>query len=223
MNDEFYRRHPFLLMVVTGFSIPCILFLAAALVAVYFDPIDWPYILFVGPFGIGFVGVAFYTYCTVFCSESHNEFKIEQLVKFKGRLVFGILLLSSIFVFFVNVHITWMSRIPIFQEHISYEQLRMGGAPPSGTDYSYRRLPRGSGYCECTITEKNFDDWISSESRWDRRTIITEEEPEHISNFIRRDEDIVVTDGIKVGYGKGHGGIAVFDRKTNRAYYWTYY
>lgn len=222
MIDEFFRRHPFCLMLLIGLLvIPCLLFVAAGLISFYFDPIDYPYIVFLGPLGIVIVGVAFYTYCTTFCSESHNEFTIEQLVKFKGRLVLGVILLSCVLVFFVKVNIAWIP--PTFQEHISYEQLRMGSAPPSGTDYSYRRLPRGSGYCECTITEKNFDDWITSESRWERRTIITEEKPEHIDNFMQRDEIIIVTDGIKVGYGKGRGGQAVFDRKTNRAYYWTYY
>ena len=201
--------------------IPFALSLAAASISIYFDPVDWPYIMFLGPFGIFMIWMAFYLYCGAFCSEANEDFKCKHILKFKGRFVLGVVLLLSLLVYFVKLHIAWIS--PIFIENVSYEQIHRGGIPRGGTDYSYRRLPRGSLYCECTITEKSFNDWVSSESRWENPTTITEENPTHIDDFMQKKRNIIVTDGIRVHYGKGKGGHAVFNRETNRVYYWTYY
>ncbi|MCL2119506.1 MAG: hypothetical protein FWH27_13880 [Planctomycetaceae bacterium] len=151
--------------------------------------------------------------------------------KLKSGFVLGVILLSSLLVYFVKVNIAWMD--PVIMEHVTCEQIPRSGIPQGGTDYSccfYRMMPRGPVYCECTMTEKSFNDWVSSESRWKNRTDLTEENPEHIHDSLQHDSlqkrrDIIVSDGIRFQYGDegGHGGYTVFDRSTNRAYYWTYY
>lgn len=216
----FFQRHPFLLMLLTGLIIPCVLFIAASLISVYFDPVNWPAIILTGPFGLVFIIPAFCVYCDVFCDETISKFQYDKLLKYKGRLVLGLVVFSALLFVFVKFNIALIS--PEFEEHVPYERIHVPGAPPTGTDYSYCRRPRGTGYCECTMSEKNFNDWIASESRWDKRTPITEENPEGIPNFMQK-ENIVVTDGIHAGFGTRRGGRTVFDRQTSRAYYWTFY
>ena len=119
----------------------------------------------------------------------------------------------------------WMvqSTPPIEGRNLSYQEFPFKSFPSEGTDYSYMRRMRGTLYCEFTIDEKEFRDWIDSEKRWEHCKLI--DDSVSVPKFMREknDPDIEVAEGFIAGYGKYHGGVAVYDSQANRAYYWTYY
>ena len=222
-RPSFFARHPLLLKLFAGLVvIPCFLYGAAMAFSWCFDPVNSPDIVVTALFGIAMICIVFLFYCGAYCCDDLDDFGLKDLQKYKGRFVLGVVLLSSLLVYFFQNNV---ARIPpVFVEHVSYEQIPFGGIPKGGTDYSYRRFPHRKVFIEYTITEKSFDDWIASERLWESRTEITEENPEHIWGWIRESRaTIVVTDGIRVHYGKEAGGNTIFDRSTNRAYYWTHY
>ena len=149
-----------------------------------------------------------------------NNFSVKLfgMPGYRTRTTMGIALMSGI-VALIAGFIVWTAP-PWSGEHLSYEQFPFRNSfPADGEDFYYFQKYRGTIYCEFTITEQGFLNWIDSQSRWERCDPITEEHPERIGYR----EEIVVTDGFSAGWGNGKGGRAIFDRPTNRAYYWTYY
>jgi hypothetical protein len=145
--------------------------------------------------------------------------KLFGMPGYRTRTILGIVLMSGIVALLAG-NMVW-SAPPWSGEHLSYEQFPFrGGFPADGEDYSYRQGYRNTIFCEFTITEQGFSNWIASQSRWERCVPITQEKPEDVSCISPR---TTVTDGIHAAYGNGKGGRAIFDRSTNRAYYWTYY
>jgi hypothetical protein len=144
--------------------------------------------------------------------------KLFGMPGYRTRTILGIALMSGIVALMAG-YSAWTT--PQWSgEHLSYAQFPFRNSfPADGEDFYYIQMVRGTIYCEFTITEQGFRNWIDSQSRWKRCHSITEENPERI--WYR--EKIVVTDGIFAGWGNGTGGRAIFDRSTNRAYYWTYY
>lgn len=144
--------------------------------------------------------------------------KLFGMPGYQSRTIFGIALMSGIIALMAG-YFVWAAP-PQSGEHLSYEQFPFRSSfPADGEDFSYSQGYRGTIYCEFTITEQGFRSWIASQSRWERCNPITAENTERI--WYR--EEIVVTDGICAAWGNGTGGRAIFDRSTNRAYYWTYY
>ena len=135
--------------------------------------------------------------------------------------------LLGLLLIFLSIAATsyWMvqSLPPIEGRNLSYQEFPYKSFPSEGTDYSYVRRARGTLYCEFTIDEKGFRDWIASEKRWEYCKPI--DDSVSVPKFMREknDPDITVTEGFIARYGKHHGGEVVYDSQTNRAYYWTYY
>lgn len=142
------------------------------------------------------------------------------------RDFFGILILIGITVLFSSFFVWDIRKHPISGEHLSYEQFPYKHFPSTGSDFSFQRLYRGTIYCEFTVSEQVFRDWIESDNRWEYCEPIREATSvTRILNGLdpENHQDVHITEGLQAGYGKHRGGRAVFDRKNNRAYYWTYY
>jgi len=125
---------------------------------------------------------------------------------------------------------------PGYAENVPYEQMVYKSAfPKEGRDYSYIRFGRGAICCEFTIDEQSFRNWIASKETWEFCRPI--EEDDHVTILPRsayrkgdfssqnnnEESSSRVFDGLYAGYGEHHGCRAVFDRTTQRVYYWTYY
>ena len=146
--------------------------------------------------------------------------------KFRRRKMVGIPLMSVGVCLFAAYFVYSEYQYPVIGEHVPYEQLpHKGGFPPEGSDFSWRRGYRGTSYYEFTVSEEAFQHWISSETRWEYCEPIDgyANIPHSIHRLKDGEESPYITDGLCAGYGEGKGGRAVFDRSTNRAYYWTYY
>lgn len=145
--------------------------------------------------------------------------------KYRRRKIMGILLMAGGVSIFAS-YIAYLGNLfPMIGEHVPYEQLPYKSEfPPEGSDFSWRRGHRGTCYYEFTVTEEAFRRWISSDSSWEYCDPIIGGIP--IQRSIHRlkdgEESPYVTDGLCAGYGESKGGCAVFDRSTNRAYYWTH-
>ena len=150
--------------------------------------------------------------------------------KFRLRKKMGIVFTLGCIILLSAYAIRDARQLPTVEEHLLYEQLPFKGRfPKEGSDFSYRRGFRGTIYCEFTVTEEAFRQWIASETRWEYCRPLQEDD------WVYRDVfDPNVTsddgnepprpiDGLYAGWGNGTGGRAFFDRSTNRAYYWTYY
>ncbi|MCL2348334.1 MAG: hypothetical protein FWC50_08745 [Planctomycetaceae bacterium] len=150
-------------------------------------------------------------------NQSGNKYWIRKIV--------GILLMSGCVCLLALYLVYSECQYPEIGEHVSYEQLpRKGGFPPEGSDFSWCRGFRGTSYYEFTVSEEAFRHWIASETRWEYCEPISESYTIPYSIHRHKDaEERTVTDGLYAGWGDGTGGRAVFDRSTNRAYYWTYY
>ncbi|MGL4942277.1 MAG: hypothetical protein ACRC46_03695 [Thermoguttaceae bacterium] len=155
-----------------------------------------------------------------------TEYRLRALVGILSILVV-VACMSVLFVYDVKQH-------PAFGEHLTYEQFPYNNRfPASGSDFSFWRGYRGTMVCEFTISEEGFRDWIASQSRWEYCRPIEDNDQFSISipkygtyngDFADGKEPRPIpSEGLYAGYGTGKGGRAVFDRKTNRAYYWTYY
>ena len=187
---------------------------------------DWDFLpLFLGLF---FGGVFFALLGFVNAKDFQNRRKnaTETPVRYPfhwKRELLGLLLI------FLSIAATsyWIiqSLPPIEGRHLSYQEFQYKSFPSEGTDYSYMRRARGTLYCEFTIDEKGFRDWIASEKRWEYCEPI--DDSVEVPRFMREkndpEGDIIATEGLKAGYGESKGGRAVYDSQTNRAYYWTYY
>jgi len=146
--------------------------------------------------------------------------------KYRRRKMMGILLMSGCVCLFAAYLVHSAYQYPEIGEHVPYGQLPyQGGFPPEGSDFSWRRGYRGTSYYEFTVSEEAFQRWISSQTRWEYCKPITEGVTIQYSIHRLKDDEerTCVTDGLCAGWGNGKGGRAVFDRSTNRAYYWTYY
>jgi hypothetical protein len=155
-----------------------------------------------------------------------NDFQTKPFgtSKYRTRTIMGIVIMSGI-VFLMTCGFVWDERrFPPSAENLSYEQFPYKSFPAEGQDFSYRRLYRGTMYCEFTVSEQGFRNWINSEKRWEYCESI---ESINVQRLLSKeninDSSVSITDGLHAGYGRGRGGQAVFDRSTNRAYYWTYY
>ena len=161
-----------------------------------------------------------------FLPEGRKFLKNQSGSKFRHRKIMGIILMTGCVTLLSAYLVSTERQYPALGEHFSYEQLpRKGGFPPEGSDFSWRRGYRGTSYYEFTISEEAFQRWISSQSRWEYCEPITGNVTIQGSIHPRKEEEESpsVTDGLSAGYGEHSGGCAVFDRSTNRAYYWTYY
>ncbi len=117
-------------------------------------------------------------------------------------------------------------EIPATGNHLTYEEFPFKERfPASGSDFNFKRGYRGTLCCDFKIDEQGFRDWIASQSRWEYCRPL--QNGDWIwtdwSENIPKIEDGGISEGLYAGYGNGKGGRAVFDRKTNRVYYWTYY
>lgn len=123
---------------------------------------------------------------------------------------------------------------PEYAANVSYEEMYHRRLfPENGRDFCYLRGMRGTMICEFTIDEQGFREWIISDEKWEYCRPIEEKDwvvilPPSVyetgkHEWGENEQEPVISDGLCAGYGEGKGGRAVFDRATNRAYYWTYY
>jgi len=150
------------------------------------------------------------------------------------RDMIGLLILSSITAGIVCYKISTIP--PVYAENIPYEQMvHQSFFPKEGQDYCYIRTGRGTISCEFTIDEQRFRDWIAAKDYWEYcRPIEANDDIWILPRSAYRKGDTrwneneeqprpVVSDGLYAGYGEHKGGRAVFDRVTQRVYYWTFY
>lgn len=117
-------------------------------------------------------------------------------------------------------------EIPQNGSHMTYEEFPFQELfPENGSDFCYIRGYRGTLCCDFSIDEQGFRDWIASQSRWEYCRPLESGDWIWItwSENKPKIEDGGISEGLYAGYGNGKGGRAVFDRKRNRAYFWTYY
>jgi hypothetical protein len=115
--------------------------------------------------------------------------------------------------------------LPVFEKHLSYENFRYHAKfPKDGYDFCYWRTNSGL-YCDFSISEEGFQDWVKANADWKISTI----QPDRLDNGVvtiahpRLKESFEVNDGLVADQKRDvSGGIyeqAVFDRNTNRVYY----
>ena len=156
------------------------------------------------------------------------------LKQYWKRDVVGLLVLSIVTTGILCYEI---SKIPpVCAENIPYEQMvHQSLFPKEGWDYCYIRTGRGTICCEFTIDEQGFRNWIASKDYWEYCRPREKNDDVRIlprsayrkGNVIGNENEEpprpVVSDGLYAGYGEYKGGRAVFDRATQRVYYWTFY
>lgn len=145
-----------------------------------------------------------------------------------GLLVMGLILMG--------IMAYEISKIPpVYAKNVSYEQMFhqvRSRFPKEGRDFCYFRGGRGSMVCEFTIDEQGFRNWITSDKSWGpcypiKKDVQVEILPPSAFETGKRDweENVkrpTITDGLHTSFGDKHIGRAVFDRTTNRVYYWYY-
>lgn len=123
---------------------------------------------------------------------------------------------------------------PEYAKNVPYEEMYLRSYfPEDGRDFCYFRGMRSTMICEFTIDEQGFRDWIASDEKWascrpinenDRVEILPPSAYETGKRYWEENANRpTVTDGLYAAYGDHRDGRAVFDRATNRAYYWTFY
>ena len=156
------------------------------------------------------------------------------LKRYWKRDVVGLFILGAVITGIVRYEI---SKIPpVCAENVPYEQMiRQPFFPEEGRNFCYIRTGRGTICCEFTIDEQGFRDWIADKECWEYCRPIEQDDNIRILprsaykngdcrwNENEESSPPVVSDGLYAGYGEGKGGRAVFDRSTNRVYFWTYY
>lgn len=111
--------------------------------------------------------------------------------------------------------------LPVSESHISYEEFYgKSSFPSNGSDFCYRRTS-GSFYCDFSISEEGFQNWIKTHKNWESDSI-KPDSPVEVES-ISQEESISVVDGLVAGRRRDAGNRvseqAVFDRTTSRAYY----
>ena len=144
--------------------------------------------------------------------------------RFLKRDLLGLLVMGGITAGMMAYFISTIP--PLYAENVSYEEVYCPSLfPKDGRDFSYRRGMRSTIFVEFTIDERGFCDWIASDPKWEYYCPIDGGVRIWYSIHPRKEgeEARYVTNGLSAGYGDHRGAQAVFDRATNRAYYWTFY
>ena len=152
--------------------------------------------------------------------------------RFWKRDLLGLLVLGGITAGMMAYFISTIP--PEHAENVSYEKMYLKSLfPKDGRDFCYRRGMRGTLTCEFTIDERGFCDWIASNDKWEYYRPIEEGDWIYVlprsayetdkRTWDENEQPPGITNGISAGYGDHRGARAVFDRATNRAYYWTFY
>jgi len=147
----------------------------------------------------------------------------ESIGNYRLRKLQGVIIMLAC-TFLLSVFLVYEENRHLYGEHLSYQEFPYKSSfPKDASDFSYRRLPRGRMCCEFTVSEESFRNWIASDSDWEYCELIDGGVrilcPVHSRKY--DEEDFLVTDGLYAGDGNDSGTRAVFDRTTNRAYYWT--
>lgn len=180
---------------------------------------------------ISVVGVLFTTLgiCCVFDWNKRRS-AAKEITPLPGQVIgwrycLGMICMAGIVVALSAYYVSTLP--PILVEHVSYDELPYLKPilPKEGSDFSYRRRARGSLYYDFAISEDGFRRWAESRDHGPIREIEAEKS---IPRYTRTQDgstgDIIVTDGLIIHRGSDSiGAYTVFDRETDRAYYWSYY
>ena len=157
-------------------------------------------------------------------SATRQRFLEEESVgNYRQRKLQGVIIMLVCTFILTAFFVYEENRYPASGEHLSYQDFPYkSGFPKDASDFSYRRLHRGSMCCEFTVSEESFRNWIASDGDWKYCEPIDGYArilyPVHPRKY--DEEDFLVTDGLYSGHGEDKRSCAVFDRATNRAYYW---
>ena len=139
---------------------------------------------------------------------------------YRTREIFGVITIFVLVVFITGYQI--QKNPPRRGENCSFEQLpdSFSGLPREGFDFKFQTVyPYTKQVCEFSISEDDFKKWVAHDEYWEACVELSEY---RIPTYARLTGEKTIKGLQTIPFTENHGPCAVFDRRTNRAYYWRF-
>lgn len=176
----------------------------------FLDPLPTPHGFVALPVAVASICFAAYLYRSLFCSTSVSKNNLRNGI-------IGIVLMLIIVTPGIAC-LVWLIP-PSKGEYAQYDDLPLSQVPvfrsfpKAGSDFKFQRAHRNRLWCDFSITEKEFHEWISSQEYWNGY--------KDVRDFNLPGQNRTI-DGVIALPEMNPGANVAYDQNTNRAYYWKY-